>query len=102
MFKQNPKLKNIIKRKLEKALLESAEVLGDKAEDNAPEDSGELKDSKVVDESRIKDLTVRVKFDAEHADEVEFGTIHQAANPFFRSAIKSSKKKMLKKFEGIL
>lgn len=99
-YKENRQARNNVKNALERSILESAEVLKNKAISNAPTDTGKLKKSIKVVESD-DGLTVTIGSDdkiADYAEMVEFGTIHQAANPFFRTAIKESRDKMLKKF----
>jgi HK97 gp10 family phage protein len=49
-----------------------------------PVDTGRLKDS--IQEEKITDLSRRVGTDVEYAGFVEFGTKHQAAQPYLRPA----------------
>ncbi len=57
-----------------------AEIIADKARQDAPVKSGELKESIHVDGNSVI-------ADADHASAVEFGTATRAAQPFMRSAI---------------
>ena len=58
-----------------------AEIIADRARQNAPEKSGELKRSIHADGDSVI-------ADAGHASVVEFGTATRAAQPFMRPAIK--------------
>ncbi len=59
---------------------EIAEILADKARQNAPEKSGDLKRSIHADGNSVI-------ADAEHASVVELGTATRAAKPYMRPAI---------------
>jgi len=99
MFKLNPKINNIIKNKLEEGLIDAGKVLEKKVKNNAPVDTGKLRDSI---KSEADGLTVTVGTDVKYAKNVEFGTYKQSANPFFRVSIDTEKKDMLKQFKGKL
>lgn len=101
-WKPNRHIEKQINKRLEKALLLSAEVLRDKAKSNAPVDTGELQRSIDIDISDVRDLGVAVGSTVKYANIVEFGTKNKSPNPFLRSALKESTNKMLKKFKGIL
>jgi HK97 gp10 family phage protein len=82
------------------ALDDSAEVLKEKVIRNAPKDTGKLRRSIEIKET--DDLEVSVGADVEYASIVEFGSVKQSPNPYFRTAIKESKKGMLRKFRNII
>ena len=99
-FKLNPNIKKKIRRALEEGLNDAGEVLKDKVKSNAPVDSGKLRQS--VKKNDIGDLKIRVEVDVDYAPIVEFGSFKRGPSPFFRPAIKSSKKKMIKRFKDKL
>lgn len=97
-FKINKNAIKKVKEALAEGLIDSALELEKKVKDNAPVDSGKLRKS--IDVEITDKFEVRVGTDVKYADDVEFGTINQAANPFFRTAVRENKKNMLKKFKG--
>jgi len=97
----NPNIKRIIKQALASGNNDAIEVLKDKVVSNAPKDTGKMANS-VETESSEGGLTQTVEVNVPYAQAVEFGTSKQAANPFVRTAIKSSKEKMLRQFRGKL
>ena len=101
-YKPNPALESILKEKLKTALVDSAEILENKVKNNAPVKTGALRKSIATSTEDLNNLSVRVGTDIKYAPFVEFGTFKQSANPFFRSAVKESKNKMLAKFRNII
>ncbi len=101
-FKMNPNAMKEIHTKLKVALVEASKVLQQEVKTNAPVATGALEESIDINTDKIETLTTRVGTDIDYADYVEFGTSRQAANPYFRSAIRSAKRNMLDKFKGIL
>jgi hypothetical protein len=67
----------------------AVEVL-DLAKQFVPVDSGELRDSGMVEQTGSTSHVV--KFTAPHARHVHFGTVFQAANPFFFTAIELTRR----------
>ena len=95
-FKINKNAINNIKRALEEGLEDSTDTLKNKIKQNAPKDTGKLKKS--IEKEKIDSLNIKVGTDTEYAPHVEFGTFKQSANPFFRSAVRSSANKMMEDF----
>jgi HK97 gp10 family phage protein len=75
--------------------------LAEEVRRNAPVDTGELRASVAVEApgsfnrfSEAVNRTWAVVVNSDHAAAVEYGTIHQQPNPFFRRAIAGSQKKL--------
>lgn len=100
-WKLNPRIKNIIRKALVEGNEDSIEVFEDKVIRNAPVDSGKLKKNIEV-ESSDGGLTQTLRVKVPYAQVVEFGTHKRAADPFVRTALKSSRAEMLRKFRGKL
>ena len=60
------------------------------AKQHAPIESGELKAK--ITAVRINNLTYALESNAEHSSYVEYGTVHQRAEPFFTPAIVRAKR----------
>jgi len=99
-FIPNKRLKNEIITSISRALDKSAIIYKEEAEKVTPVTSGHLKRSYDILDS--EELKRRVVNNAEYAACVEFGTLHQTAQPFMRSSLASSKKKILNEFKDIL
>ena len=102
MYMPNKNLENILSNKFKASLEDAGEVLLNKAKRNAPVDSGSLKNSLELDRGKLSAFEVEVETGVDYAEHVEYGTQHQAANPFIRSALAESKAKMLKQFKDIV
>ena len=69
------------------AMLRSVSIVEDTAKDRAPVRTGALRDSIISDgEGTSTEVTVEVGPTVDYADDVEFGGLRRAANPYLRSA----------------
>lgn len=69
---------------VEQANAELAERMAETAREIVPVETGELRDS--IEATRIDEKTVSVTAGTDHAEPVEFGTVHMAAQPFMLPA----------------
>lgn len=70
------------------AALNSVEVLKVSAQQKAPVLTGALRDSIISDvEENQREVVVEVGPTVDYADDVEFGGVRRAANPYLRSAL---------------
>jgi HK97 gp10 family phage protein len=83
--------------RLPKALDKAMDVLLARVQANAPVDTGKLKRSIHALSARVEGKTImaEVVVNAPHGHLEEFGTIHQAAHPFFRPAVRSEEPRMI-------
>ena len=69
------------------AMLRSVSIVEDTAKARAPVQTGALRDSITSDaEGTATHVTVEIGPRVDYADDVEFGGLRRAANPFMRSA----------------
>lgn len=101
-FVPNKNLEAALNKKFTAALSNAGEVLLSQTKRNAPVDTGELKKSLKMNKSKIDSHEIEIDANVDYAKFVEYGSMHQAANPFMRSALKESEQKILKKFKGII
>ncbi len=84
-----------LKKKAEKALIESAEAVKDNSKKVAPVDTGELRKSIKIDKSNSNNLEVKIGSELPYAHITEFGGIvngtRRTANPYLRPGLKMSK-----------
>jgi HK97 gp10 family phage protein len=66
------------------ANLELGQRMGDTAREIVPVETGELQES--IEVERTDEKTVVVSAGTDHAEPVEFGTVHMAAQPFMLPA----------------
>ena len=88
------------------ALREAGEVVREAIENEAPEDSGDLKESIAVSRVKTKDGVKHVEIgpdkDGFYGKFVEFGTVKQKANPFMSRGYEKSKENASNKVEDEL
>lgn len=73
----------------------NGEQMLQRAQKNAPVDTGELRDSLRMDIDEAG-FSVNIKSDADHASYVEYGTRYQNAQPFIGPAFKRQQRKLKK------
>lgn len=73
----------------------NGEQMLQRAQKNAPVDTGELRDSLRMDIDE-GGLSVNIKSDADHASYVEYGTRYQHAQPFIGPAFKRQQRRLKK------
>jgi len=76
------------RKQLAEALNRKALKIVREAKQNAPVDTGRLRSSITADLAKANNLQVRVGTNVEYADDVEFGTVNQPAQPYLRPAVR--------------
>lgn len=77
------------------------EWIGEDAQDNAPVDTGELRDSIEWLVERVAGMVVEgeVVVGADHGPFVEFGTVHMQAQPYLAPAIDANRGRIVRRVE---